>query len=187
MKKYYYKTRNYDYWFNQWLAKDPMRKFEDEHPEWSDTYFYEHNPDDPLVQLWYQFVHDNARAIRAWEKRQPQLEVEEIDVKYVYIDLVTGAPTARKLLLHVKTRNKYPLKVIMDVLKSQRAHHKHRGPYYHSIKINIYPEDMRAWAQNFKTMEVDLWQENIRAAAGVAEKLWAEAFTAVQIRKVFRY
>lgn len=187
MKKYYYKTHDYDYWREQWLAKDPMKAFEDEHPEidW-ETYLLEHDTD-ALAQEWYAYNEAHLTEILEWQKHEPILDEELIPVDRVCVDLVTGCPTARKLLLHVETTKKFPLKAVMDVLKSQRARHKNRGPYFHSVDINIYPVDMTCWASNFKRKEVDLWQENLRVAADVAAALWAEAFTVVRIPRVYHY
>lgn len=106
-----------------------------------------------------------CKTQKKWLKRVSSIHFDEwweYDVCEVplNLDIVTGCPTARKLLLHLEIKKEnIGWKPIFDVINSRKRKHHSKGPYDHCLTINIYPSDTKYWLSNFISKEVDLWQE----------------------------
>lgn len=180
MRKYYYKKYNYGQAVEAWLVKNPDLK--------ESLYEVFHLPDDYDWNQTSKELSDCIAISGLVNKSFPRLEYETIKPGVVWLDLVTGAPTAVKLLLHVPCPHKCPDNPIRDIIASHKAKHKNRGPYHHMIKVNIYCSEMSLWNSHFKTLEVDLWQDiMVEKLLESIKGALAEVRTCVQVPKVYRY
>lgn len=189
---YFYKTSNYDLLHNKWLAREPKLEtfMTNDEVELLDDlgYWAEHFEDQYDLQL--ALIGKFARYEQAcahWRNMEPKILEETLEPGTIAFDIVRGPLTARKLLLHIECPVKTPIKPILDIIHSNYARHKHRGPYEHSLTINVYPLDIGFWDTNFHKQEVDLWHVLAdRVLARLVVQMAEGARTPVQRQRIYR-
>lgn len=182
---YIYKTNDYDRVHNAWLAREP--KLEDFMDETAAKILVSENRfvDTKAEEDFFAYDLKHTR----WISQEPRLDYEIIEPGRYNVDIVTGPLTARKLLLHITGTSKAPVSAVLDVIRSNKLRHKHRGPYYHDLQINIYSTEMSIWndGKHFIKLEVNLWQEiQEEAIAEAVEEAVAGVLTCARLPKIFR-
>lgn len=153
------------------------------HSEWSvkHTQWMEAFPDDPDADPNFNLRQWLARGKRL-EKAEPMIEYwNDVPAGPFWVDILRGYCPVKLLFHQPFGRKGFPYEPIRQLLASQKAHHKHWGPYDHKLRINLYAADQIG---GMITLEVDLWEKLIDVDALVDPAL-AEVRTGVQRVKIF--